>query len=120
MPPTAVILSDPTHTDYTKWDYKLLKAYYLKQEFMSGNFPVWIDRSPRVEFEVKSFKSKSAAALERKQAAEAKKEGNTDYGRQFYAVPITIDGGPMPTLRDYLEEEAKNKGNKQPSGPPRG
>lgn len=99
-------------------DYKLVKAYYLKQSYMSGNFPVWIDRHPRVKFEVKSFVSNSARALEAKQAQEANKTGTPSYGKQFYAIPKTLDGGPLPTMRDYLEEEAKKRGEKPANKPP--
>jgi hypothetical protein len=98
-------------------DYHLIKAYHLKQGFMQGAYPVWIDRSERVTFEVKSYVSKSAAAMERKEEQQANSK-NKDYGKRFYAVPVTKDGGPMPTYREWMEEEAAKKGNERP-GPRR-
>jgi hypothetical protein len=106
-PPTAMILNDVTHTEYDEWDFKLVKAHYLKASMMSGNFPVWIDQSDRVEFDVKEYTSKSEAALDKKKEL-ATQGGNPNYGVAYYAVPRVIDGGPMPTMKDYIEEQ-KNK-----------
>lgn len=97
-------------------DLKLIKAYYLKQQFAQDGYPVWIDRSDRVTFEVKSFVSKSAAAIERRQARDAESE-QKNYGKRYYAVPVVIDGGEMPTMREYMDEQARLRGDK-PNHPP--
>lgn len=117
LPPTMVILNDPTHTEYTTLDLKLIKALHLKKLAMSNNFPAWIDRSDRVTFTVKSFRSGSQAALERKQYAidKAAQQNNATpaFGMNYYAVPETIDGGPMPTLEEWLEEEKERRNEKR-------
>lgn len=116
QPPCAMILSNPKITEWTEVDYRLVKAYYLKQNMMSGSFPVWIDRSDRVSFEVKTFISRSEAALERRQEQENAKS-NSGHGIRYYAVPQTMDGGPMPTMQEYLEAEAAKKGERRPGRP---
>lgn len=93
-----MILSDPTHTEWNALDYKLAKAYELRQTY--GDIPPWIDRSERVNWDVKTFTSRSSAAIERKQDKEKKKVP----GRRYYAVPRVNDGGPMPTMKEYYEE----------------
>lgn len=118
QPPTAVILSDPTHKEWDETDYHLVKAYHMKQGFMDGNYPIWIDRSDRVTFEMKSYVSKSSAASERKEE-QVSKATNKHYGQRWYPVPVTMDGGPMPTYREWMEEESEKKGRARPEGPPR-
>jgi hypothetical protein len=113
-PPTAMILSDPDHTEWDRMDYHMVKAYHMKQGFMSGNFPVWIDRSDRVIFEMKSFISKSTAASERKQLQESKGGKSPTPGQQWYPVPVTIDGGPLPTYAEWAEEQAEKEGRERP------
>jgi hypothetical protein len=116
LPPIAVILNDPAHKEYTPLDFKLLKALKLKEQYMSGDFPVWIDRSDRVTFETKYFVSGSRAALERQQyqADKAAQNGKStpSFGRMYYAVPRTKDGGDMPTMREWLEEQAEKRNSK--------
>lgn len=115
-----MILSDPTHAEYDEFDYKLVKAHFLKKNFMAGDYPVWIDRSDRVSFEVKSFISNSGAAVERKMEQDEKANGNKNkYGKRYYAVPVLKYGEDMPTMREYLEQEAAKRGHERP-GPPRG
>lgn len=106
-PPTAVIFHDPSHTEWTAWDYKLIKAYHLHEQYMDGNFPIWIDRSDRVAFDVKRGISRSKAALDRAEERDAKKKAVP--GAFLYAVPRTIDGGPLPTMEEWVaQEKAKN------------
>lgn len=107
-PPTAVILNDPDHKEWTALDYKLAKAYELRQSF--GDIPPWIDRSERVAFDVKTFVSKSAAAVERRQESDSNKKGAKNFGKRYYAVPRTVDEGPLPTMQEYLEEQKRLNG----------
>lgn len=70
--------------------------------------PIYIDRSERVDFKVGVSFSKSRAAMERAEEAEQKKQGTTkSYGKSFYPIPVTKDGGPLPTLAEFLEEASK-------------
>ena len=106
QPPRAVILNDPSITEWTALDYRLAKAYELRQTY--GVYPPWIDRSERVAFDVKTFIYKSAAAVERKQQTEQNRKGYKPVpGKRYYAVPRTIDDGPMPTMEEYYEERKR-------------
>jgi hypothetical protein len=108
-----VILSDPSHKEWTVWDYRLIKAYHLKQGFMSGNFPVWLDRDENVWFEAKNFVSRSEAVIEAAQEKESTSKNGGTKGKRFYAViKGTRNGGPLPTLRDFLEKQAVARGQK--------
>lgn len=113
-----MILSDPSHKEWSELDYHMIKAYHLKQGFMDGNYPVWVDRSDRVVFEMESYISKSAAASERKEEQEAKKN-NKQFGKRWYPVPRTIDGGPLPTYREWVEEQDAKRGKERRPGPRR-
>lgn len=107
LPPLAVIFDDPDRK-WTFWDTRLIKAMELHAELTAGGIPVYWDKSERVRFEVKSTVSKYKAALDR--AEEKAREGEAkNYGKSFYAVPITIDGGPLPSLEEYLEQERQKK-----------
>jgi hypothetical protein len=108
-PPTAVIFSDPSHTEWTVWDYRLIKAYYLVQDWYRDGIPVWWDESDRVAFDAKARYSKSRAAVERAQEADGKKKKKS-YGKYFIAEPRVIDGGEMPTRDEWLEEQERKKG----------
>jgi hypothetical protein len=88
-------------------DLRLAKAYELRQTY--GEIPPWIDRSDRVAFDVSVFTSNSAAALERRQERDSK--GNSkNFGRRYSLVPRTKDGGPMPTMQEWLEEQQRKQG----------
>lgn len=106
LPPSAVILDEPGR-EWTWMDTRLIKAYWIKQEY--GAFPPWIDQNDRISFEVKSFVSKSAAAMERKEEQEAKSKNRKVYGKKFYTVPKTIDDGPMPTIEEWLADRERKR-----------
>lgn len=120
LPPLQVIFSDPEHKEWTRLDLQLAKAYKLYDRFMGASaFPPWIDRSERVEFEVKKFISKSDAALTRAQDADMDKDGHSvaPKGTKYYAVPKTKDGKPLPTLREWLDEKDKIQKNREGENP---
>ena len=108
MPPLAVIFEDPEHK-WNKWDFRLVKALEIYDNMTNGTgIPIYWDRADRVRFEVGSYVSKSKAALDRAEE-NAKKGKAKNYGKIFYAVPETVDGGPLPTLDEYLEEQATKR-----------
>lgn len=111
-PPTAVIFSDPEHTEWTVWDYRLIKAYYLVQDWYRDGIPLWWDESERVTFDVKGRVSKSRAAIERAQQKDSKKKSPTP-GLYYTAKPRTIDGGELPTREEWLEEQKAKEGNQR-------
>lgn len=108
VPPSAIILRDPGHTEYDEWDLKLIAAYHIHEDFMVGTVPVYWDQSDRVAFDVKTGHSKSRAALDRKQELDSKK--NVKPGTYYYVVPRTIDGGPLPTREEWAAEQAAKRG----------
>lgn len=88
------------------WDSRLVMGLRIMEDMQSGTgVPLYIDRSDRVRFETGSFVSRSKAALDR--AEEKAREGKSkNYGKIFYPIPVTVDGGPLPTLEEFLEEQA--------------
>lgn len=101
------------------WDYRLIKAHYILEDWYRDGVPVWWDESERVTFDAKARVSKSRAAIERAQEADSKKK-KTAHGRYFVAEPRVIDGGEMPTRQEWLEEQDKKKGSgkfQERSGP---
>lgn len=102
-----MILNDPTHKEWTALDLKLAKAHQLRKDF--GDIPPWIDRSDRVTFDVEVFTSNSGAALERRQEKDSNSKKKT-HGRRYALIPRSKDGGPLPTMQEYFEEQARKKG----------
>src|SRR5690606_24835239 len=90
-------------------DTKLIKAFEIFEDMRQGTgIPVYWDRSENVYFELGSYVSKSKAVLDR--AEEKMREGKSkNYGKILYAIPHTRDGGPLPTLDDFLKEQAEKK-----------
>ena len=115
VPPTAIILRDPGRKEYGEWDLKLAAAYHLFQDLMRGSIPVYWDESDRVAFDVKTGISKSKKAIALREKADSTKKKPTE-GVYYYAVPRTIDGGPLPTLEEWVAERAakQGKGDKGP------
>lgn len=91
------------------WDYRLIKAHYLLQDWYRDGIPIWWDESERVTFDAKARISKSRAAVERAQEADAKKK-NKSHGRYFIAEPRLMEGDEMPTREEWLEEQERKKG----------
>ena len=50
--------------------------------------------------------SKSRASIERAQEAESKKKRRV-HGRYYVAEPRVMDGGEMPTMSEWIEEQAE-------------
>jgi hypothetical protein len=99
---------DPEH-QWGKWDFRLVKALELRDEMVQGGVPIYWDRSDRVVFTAEAYVSKSRAALD-KAEEKARNSKAKNYGKVFYPVPQTTDGGPMPTLEEWLEEQRAKKG----------
>lgn len=110
QPPMAVLFNDPSHKEWTEWDYKLFKAHFLKEDWYRDGIPIWWDESERVTFTAKPRLSKSRAAIERAQESSTKGNKKAVPGRYFIAEPTVTDGGELPTRDEWLEEQAnKNK-----------
>jgi hypothetical protein len=109
-PPTAVIFSNPKHKKWTMWDYRLIKAHYILQDWYRDGVPLWWDESDRVTFDAKARFSKSRASIERAQEADSKKKSKS-HGKYYITEPRVMDGGDMPTRQEWLEEQERKKGN---------
>ena len=94
------------------WDYRLLKAHFILQDWYRDGIPVWWDESERVTFNAKARTSKSRAAIERAQESAGKKKTKS-YGQYFIAEPVITDGGDMPTRSDWLKEQDRKNNNQQ-------
>jgi hypothetical protein len=114
QPPIAVIMSDPKHKEWTLWDYRLLKAHYVIQDWYRDGIPVWWDESERVAFDAKPRISKSRAAVERAQEAATKGNKKAVHGRYFITEPKVIDGGEFPTRDEWLEEQSRKTSESKP------
>lgn len=110
-PPTAVIFSDPSHTEWTVWDYRLIKAHFLLEDWYRDGIPVWWDESDRVTFDAVARVSKSRAAIERAQDAASGKGKKSVPGRYFIAEPRVMDGGEMPTRQEWIDEQMLKRGD---------
>lgn len=108
QPPLMFILEDPEHTEWNKWDIRLAKALQLQKDLLQGGIPIYWDRSERVRFNVKSYISKSKAAIDRAEEAEGKKRTKV-FGKVFYAEPVVTDGGLLPTLHEFQEEQRQKR-----------
>jgi hypothetical protein len=106
-PPTAVIFSDPSHKEWTVWDYRLLKAYQICLDWYRDGIPVWWDESERVDFEAKPRISKSRAAIEQAQEDARSNNNKGIPGRYYVAEPVLVEGDEMPTRAEWLEEQER-------------
>tara|TARA_R110000822_G_scaffold839_2_gene3675 strand:- start:143 stop:472 length:330 start_codon:yes stop_codon:yes gene_type:complete len=92
------------------WDYRLIKAHYLLEDWYRDGIPIWWDESDRVTFDAKARFSKSRAATERAQEADGKKKSKV-YGKYYTAEPRVMDGGEFPTRDEWLEEQETKRGS---------
>jgi hypothetical protein len=79
---------------------------------MVGNVPIHWDRSDRMTFDVGSYISKSRAAIDRREQADANKNKNKKPvpGKVYYPIPRSIDGDPFPTWAEFAAEQAAKRG----------
>lgn len=95
----ALLMNDPKR-EYSRWDMKLIKAYYLEQSYQVEGFPIWVEESPNVQFIAKSKVIRSQAVVETAQDKENKKKNPTK-GKRFYAEPVVTGGGTWPRRKDW-------------------
>lgn len=99
---TGEVVSEPT---WTEWDYALASACQTIEDFTDNETGhlVWVEQSDRVAFDATRFIKKSEAAKERKTSG---KNYKAQPGERWRTKPIVMDGGPMPTLREWLEAQS--------------
>lgn len=99
----ALLLNEPKR-EYSRWDMKLIKAYYFEQSYQVDGFPIWVEESPNVSFVAKSKIIRSQAVIEAAQAVEGKKKHKT-HGKRFYAEPVVTSGGRWPRRKDWQDRQ---------------
>lgn len=113
-PPCQFILEDPGWKEWTKWDLRIANAYEIAKSAEVNGWPAHIDQSPRVEFKVKPRLSRSQAALDKYQYEERKrmekKGAKPKFGIIPVAMPVTIDGGPLPTREEWIKSQQQEVG----------
>jgi hypothetical protein len=103
LPPLALLLNEPKR-EYSRWDMKLIKAYYFEQSYQVEGFPIWVEESPNVQFVAKSKIIRSQAVVESAQEKESKKK-NPAKGKRFYAEPVVTSGGTWPRRKDWRDSQ---------------
>jgi hypothetical protein len=83
------------------------------QDWYRDGIPVWWDESDRVTFDAVPRISKSRAAIDRAQDAASSGNKKAVPGRYYIAEPKTMDGGPLPTREEWLEEQQRKAGKPQ-------
>lgn len=91
------------------WDYRLIKAHYLLEDWYRDGIPIWWDESDRVTFDAKARFSRSRASIERAQESDNKKKSKS-YGKYYTAEPRVMDGGEMPTRDEWIQEQERKRG----------
>lgn len=94
------------------WDYRLVKAHFILQDWYRDGIPIWWDESERVTFDAVARVSKSRAAVERAQESANGKGKKPVPGRYFIAEPRLIEGEHMPSRDEWIEEQARKNGNR--------
>ncbi|AXC36277.1 tail assembly chaperone [Microbacterium phage Fork] len=103
-PPLELILDEPDRKR-SKWDGILIKALYLQEAYEVEGYPIWVEDSPSVRFELRHRDIRSLSVVEAAQAAESKKD-NPTRGRKFYSVPKLLPGHKWPTRKAWLESRS--------------
>lgn len=103
-PPLELILDEPDRKR-CKWDGILIKALYLQEAYELEGYPIWVEESKDIQFELRHRDVRSLSVVEAAQAAESKKENPTK-GRRFYAVPKLLPGRKWPTRKAWLDSRS--------------
>lgn len=103
-PPLELILDEPDRKR-SKWDGILIKALYLQEAYELEGYPIWVEESKAVRFELRHRDVRSLSVVEAAQASESKKD-NPTRGRRFYAVPKLLPGHKWPTRKEWLDSRS--------------
>lgn len=99
---------------YTEWDFALASAMALIEDYTDSETGHLIayEYSPRVAFTPTKRIKKSKAAVEMMTNG---KDYKPSPGESWVSQPKAIDGGDLPTIREFIEYEAslKQKGSNE-------
>ena len=122
--PTAVILQDfyagfrdsfsgevDGEPVWLPWDYALANALQIIEDHTDSETGhlIWVEQSERVTFDASKFTKKSVAAVERKTKSSKSKAYEAAPGERWRTVPRTTDGGPLPTMLEWRDEQARKR-----------
>lgn len=106
-PPLELLLDDPGRKR-SKWDGILIKALYLQEAYELEGYPIWIEESDAIRWEVGHRDVRSLSVVEKAQKDESGKKNPTP-GRRFYAVPKLLPGRKWPTRQEWLDRRASGQ-----------
>lgn len=91
---------------WTDWDYSLATALQLVEDYTDSETGhlVFVEQSERVTFDATKYIKKSVAKVERMTNG---KNYKATPGERWRTKPVVMDGGEMPTLTEWLEEQRK-------------
>ena len=91
---------------WSKWDLKLIQAYYLNELFDVDGHPVHIEESPDIIWTAQRRTLRSAAVVEAEQEKLSKGKAK-NHGVRVVAVPKLREGAKWPTRADWAARKNK-------------
>ncbi len=91
---------------WSKWDLKLIQAYYVNELFDVDGHPVHIEESPDIIWTAQRRTLRSAAAVEAEQEKLGKSNGK-NHGVRVVAVPKLREGAKWPTRAEWANRKNK-------------
>lgn len=117
-PPFQLMFGEEEWPLWTKYDSLISVAYERYQRYQtSDGHPIFWDQSQRVKASVKTYKSKAKAAMDEWDDTQSKKleamrktnpHAHLERGIVPYVIFEAIDGGPMPTLEEWVTSRETN------------
>lgn len=91
---------------WSKWDLKLIQAYYINELFDVDGHPVHIEESPDIIWTAKRTTLRSAEAVEAEQERMSK-SGSKNHGVRVSAIPKLREGAKWPTRAEWAQRKNK-------------
>ena len=105
-PPLELLLDEPGRKR-SKWDGKLIKAYFYEKSTDLEGHPIWVEESPDVVFSARRRKIRSLAVVEKAQEDHGKKK-NPEKGVRFYAEAVLAPGAQWPTREAWMKKNRES------------
>lgn len=91
---------------WSKWDLKLIHAYYINEMFELEGHPIHIEESPDIIWTAQRRTLRSAAAVEAEQDKLGKSKAK-NHGVRVFAVPKLREGAKWPTRAEWAQGKQK-------------
>jgi hypothetical protein len=92
---------------WSKWDLKLIQAYYVNKTFEVEGHPIHVEESPDIMWKAIRKKLRSAEAVDKESDRLSKSKGK-NHGVRIIAVPELRDGAKWPTRAGWAERRGKS------------